>query len=237
MFGRKFVGTPGNETVTRRSRRLQGLQPELSTVFAFPARKNMEREREDNRPFFHQWKDPTVFSCERGEDSQRCLSDFQRVARYKNVVLVENIEEILNAWEKFKMKKKRLENPRTFFELEHRRVGKTPRATYKKSSFFVNRATPECRKAKRHLLEKDISTADQFVGFCRRFEALRRMRVAPSRFNRLPNVTTISTAGPENLESLIRRIVREEVQKFLATPSIFAAQDIDTSSPDLRGYP
>ncbi|UYV75032.1 hypothetical protein LAZ67_12002192 [Cordylochernes scorpioides] len=72
--------TPGNETVTRRSRRLQGLQPELSTVLAFPARKKMERE--ENRPFCHRWRDPTVFSGERGEDSQRWLSDFQRVARY-----------------------------------------------------------------------------------------------------------------------------------------------------------
>ncbi|UYV69937.1 hypothetical protein LAZ67_7001267 [Cordylochernes scorpioides] len=60
------VGTPGNETVTRRSRRLQGLQPELSTVLAFPARKKMERE--ENRPFCHRWRDPTVFSGEPGED-------------------------------------------------------------------------------------------------------------------------------------------------------------------------
>ncbi|UYV82343.1 hypothetical protein LAZ67_21001753, partial [Cordylochernes scorpioides] len=84
------------------------------------------------------------------------------------------------------------------------------------------------------LVGKDISTVDQFVAFCRRFEAFKRMRVAPPRFNRLPNVTTISTAEPENLEALIRRIVREEVQKFMAPPSTFAAQDIDTPPPDLR---
>ncbi|UYV63219.1 hypothetical protein LAZ67_2003467 [Cordylochernes scorpioides] len=52
---------------------------------------------------------------------------------------------------------------------------------------------------------------DQFVAFCRRFEALKRMRVAPSRFNRLPNF-----------------------RNFIAPPSTFAAQDIDTPSPDLR---
>ncbi|UYV70738.1 hypothetical protein LAZ67_8000410, partial [Cordylochernes scorpioides] len=84
------------------------------------------------------------------------------------------------------------------------------------------------------LVEKDISTVDQFVAFCRRFEAFKRMRVAPPRFNRLPNVTTISTAESENLEALIRRIVREEVQKFMAPPFSFAAQDIDTPPPDLR---
>ncbi|UYV77695.1 K02A2.6-like, partial [Cordylochernes scorpioides] len=84
------------------------------------------------------------------------------------------------------------------------------------------------------LVGKNISTVDQFVAFCRRFEAFKRMRVAPPRFNRLPNVTTISTAEPDNLEALVRRIVREEVQKFMAPPSTFAAQDIDTPPPDLR---
>ncbi|UYV77317.1 hypothetical protein LAZ67_15000487 [Cordylochernes scorpioides] len=57
------------------------------------------------------------------------------------------------------------------------------------------------------------------------------MRVAPPRFNRLPDVTAISTAEPKNLEVLIRRIVREEVRKFMAPPSTFAAQDIDTPPP------
>ncbi|UYV83853.1 hypothetical protein LAZ67_X000429 [Cordylochernes scorpioides] len=75
-----YVSTPGNETVTRRSRRLQGLQSELSTALDFPARKKMERE--ENRPICHRWRDPAVFSGERGEDSQRWMSDFQRVTRY-----------------------------------------------------------------------------------------------------------------------------------------------------------
>ncbi|UYV84342.1 K02A2.6-like, partial [Cordylochernes scorpioides] len=115
-----MVETPGNETVIRRSRRLQGLQPELSIELAFPARKKMERE--ENRPFCHRWRDPSVFSGERGKDSQRWLSDFQRVARYNkwddsmclaNVIFYltgtvkccfENFEEILDSREEFKTK-------------------------------------------------------------------------------------------------------------------------------------
>ncbi|UYV72033.1 hypothetical protein LAZ67_9001598 [Cordylochernes scorpioides] len=60
------------------------------------------------------------------------------------------------------------------------------------------------------------------------------MRVAPPRFNGLPNVTIISTAEPDNLEALNRRIVREEVRKFMAPSSTFAAQETDTPSPDLK---
>ncbi|UYV82117.1 hypothetical protein LAZ67_21000937 [Cordylochernes scorpioides] len=107
--------TPGNERVIRRSRRLQGLQPELSTVHPFPARK--KREREENRPFFHRWRDPTVFSGECGKHSQLWLCDFQRVTRYhkwdysmclSNVIFYltgtakcwfENFEDISNRWE------------------------------------------------------------------------------------------------------------------------------------------
>ncbi|UYV66772.1 K02A2.6-like, partial [Cordylochernes scorpioides] len=264
--------TPGNETVTRRSRRLQGLQPELSTVLAFPARKKMERE--ENRPFCHRWRDPTVFSGERGEDSQRWLSDFQRVARYNkwddsmclaNVIFYfngtakcwfENFEEILNSWEEFKIKfceifgnkedtARKAENIiRTRAQTSGENIESyiqevlllckqsNPRMSEgEKGSHLIKGVAEEVYQA---LVGKDISTVDQFVAFCRRFEAFKRMRVAPPRFNRLPNVTTISTAEPENLEALIRRIVREEVQKFMAPPSTFAAQDIDTPPPDLR---
>ncbi|UYV79703.1 hypothetical protein LAZ67_18000349 [Cordylochernes scorpioides] len=182
----------------------------------------------------------TVFSGERGEDSQRWLSDFQRVARYNkwddsmclaNVIFYltgtakcwfENFEEILNSWEEFKIK---------FCEI----FGNKEDTARKAENILRTRAqTSVAEEVYQALVGKDISTVDQFVAFCRRFEAFKRMRVAPPRFNRLPNVTTISTAEPENLEALIRRIVREEVQKFMAPPSTFAAQDIDTPPPDLR---
>ncbi|UYV74170.1 hypothetical protein LAZ67_11002307 [Cordylochernes scorpioides] len=266
------VETPGNETVTRRSRRLQGLQPELSTVLTFPARKKMERE--ENRPFCHRWRDPTLFSGELGEDSQRWLSDFQRVARYNkwddpmclaNVIFYltgtakcwfENFEEILNSWEEFKIKfceifgnkedtARKAENIlRTRAQTSEENIESyiqevlllckqsNPRMSEgEKVSHLIKGVAEEVYQA---LVGKDISTVDQFVAFCRRFEVFKRMRVAPPRFNRLPNVTTISSAEPENLEALIIRMVREEVQKFMAPPSTFAAQDIDTPPPDLR---
>ncbi|UYV72258.1 hypothetical protein LAZ67_9002369 [Cordylochernes scorpioides] len=231
-------------------------------------------EREENRPFCHRWRDPTVFSGERGEDSQRWLSDFQRVARYNkwddsmclaNVIFYltgtakcwfENFEEILNSWEEFKIKfceifgnkedtARKAEN---ILRTRAQTSGENVESYIQEVLLLCKQSNPRMSEGEKvsHLIKgvaeevyqalvgKDISTVDQFVAFCRRVEAFKRMRVAPPRFNRLPNVTTISTAEPENLEALIRRIVREEVQKFMAPPSTFAAQDIDTPSPDLR---
>ncbi|UYV74252.1 hypothetical protein LAZ67_11002617 [Cordylochernes scorpioides] len=264
--------TLGNETVTRRSRRLQGLQPELSTVLAFPARKKMERE--ENRPFCHRWRDPTVFSGERGEDSQRWLRDFQRVSRYNkwddsmclaNVIFYltgtakcwfENFEEILNSWEEFKIKfceifgnkKDTARKAENILRTRGQTSGENVESYIQEVLLLCKQSNPRMSEGEKvsHLIKgvaeevyqalvgKDISTVDQFVAFCRRFEAFKRMRVVPPRFNRLPNVTTISTAEYEDLEALIRRIVREEAQKFMAPPSTFAAQDIDTPPPDLR---
>ncbi|UYV69423.1 hypothetical protein LAZ67_6003537 [Cordylochernes scorpioides] len=248
------------------------LQTELATVLAFPARKKMERE--ENRPFCHRWRDPTVFSGERGEDSQRWLSDFQRVARYNkwedsmclaNVIFYltgtakcwfENFEEILNSWEEFKIKfceifgnkedtARKAEN---IIRTRAQTNGENVESYIQEVLLLCKQSNPRMSEGEKvsHLIKgvaeevyqalvgKDISTVDQFVAFCWRFEAFKRMRVAPPRFNRLPNVTTISTAEPENLEALIRRRVGKEVQKFMAPPSTFAAQDIDTPPPDLR---
>ncbi|UYV74048.1 hypothetical protein LAZ67_11001970 [Cordylochernes scorpioides] len=263
--------TPGNETVTRRSRSLQGLQPELSTVLAFPARKKMERE--ENRPFCHRWRNPAVFSGERGEDSQSWLSDFQRVARYNkwddsiclaSVIFYltgtakcwfKNFEEILNSWEEFNIKVCEIFGNKEDTARKAEKILRTRAQTSGENvESYIQEVLLLCKQSNPRMSEgekvshpikgvaekvyqalfgKDISTVDQFVAFCRRFEAFKRMRVAPLKFSRLPNVTTISTAEPENLEAMIRRIVKKEVQKFMAPPSTFAAQDIDTPPLEL----
>ncbi|UYV84702.1 hypothetical protein LAZ67_X003138 [Cordylochernes scorpioides] len=166
---------------------------------------------------------------ERGEDSQRWLSDFQRVARYNrrddsmclaNVIFyntgtakcwVEKFEEILNS---------KAEN---ILRTSAQTSGENVESYIQEVLLLCKQSNPRMSEG-----EKDISSVDQFVAFCRRFEAFKRMRAAPSRFNRLPNVTTISTAEPENLEALIRRIdidtppldlrdvIRSEIQQTLA---------------------
>ncbi|UYV84065.1 hypothetical protein LAZ67_X001038, partial [Cordylochernes scorpioides] len=71
----------------------------------------------------------------------------------------------------------------------------------------------------RYLLPRDIATTDQFIAECRRVVALQGRRVTASKFERLPNVTSLGDLGDvTDLPSLIRQIVREEVQRALAPP-------------------
>ncbi|UYV67832.1 hypothetical protein LAZ67_5002180, partial [Cordylochernes scorpioides] len=69
------------------------------------------------------------------------------------------------------------------------------------------------------LLPRDAHTTQQFVTECRRIEALHCKRVTPTRYERLPNVASLSDHGDRaDLSSMIRQIVREEVQRALASP-------------------
>ncbi|UYV68861.1 hypothetical protein LAZ67_6001298, partial [Cordylochernes scorpioides] len=69
------------------------------------------------------------------------------------------------------------------------------------------------------LLPRDINNTDQFVSECRRIEALHRRRVTPAKYERLPNVASLDVCNDNtDLSSMIRQIVREEVQRALAAP-------------------
>ncbi|UYV75028.1 hypothetical protein LAZ67_12002147 [Cordylochernes scorpioides] len=69
------------------------------------------------------------------------------------------------------------------------------------------------------LLPRDAHTTQQFVTECRRIEALHCKRVTPTRYERLPNVASLSDHDDRaDLSSMIRQIVREEVQRALASP-------------------
>ncbi|GFY59832.1 uncharacterized protein TNIN_186471 [Trichonephila inaurata madagascariensis] len=62
------------------------------------------------------------------------------------------------------------------------------------------------------LINSEVST---FVTSCREVDAMRKKRVVPLRYERQPNVTPISTANEEDPSDLIRRIVKEEIEKVL----------------------
>ncbi|UYV79189.1 hypothetical protein LAZ67_17001439, partial [Cordylochernes scorpioides] len=69
------------------------------------------------------------------------------------------------------------------------------------------------------LLPRDVQSTEQFITECRRVEALRCRRVTPTRYERLPNVASLCDQDDgEDLSSLIRQIVREEVQRALGSP-------------------
>ncbi|UYV79891.1 hypothetical protein LAZ67_18000994, partial [Cordylochernes scorpioides] len=83
----------------------------------------------------------------------------------------------------------------------------------------------------RALLPRDIKNTDQFVSECRRIEALHRRRVTPAKYERLPNVASLDVCDDNtDLSSMIRQIVREEVQRALAArreePRIATIEDM-----------
>ncbi|UYV67845.1 hypothetical protein LAZ67_5002210, partial [Cordylochernes scorpioides] len=85
-----------------------------------------------------------------------------------------------------------------------------------KISHFMKGIVDELYKA---LLPRDIKNTDQFVSECRRIEALHRRRVTPAKYERLPNVASLDVCDVNtDLSSMIRQIVREEVQRALAAP-------------------
>ncbi|UYV66883.1 hypothetical protein LAZ67_4003227 [Cordylochernes scorpioides] len=69
------------------------------------------------------------------------------------------------------------------------------------------------------LLPRDAHTTEQFVTECRRIEALHCKRVTPTRYERLPNVASLSDHDDRaDLSSMIKQMVREEIQRALASP-------------------
>ncbi|UYV64864.1 hypothetical protein LAZ67_3002201, partial [Cordylochernes scorpioides] len=69
------------------------------------------------------------------------------------------------------------------------------------------------------LLPRDVQSTEQFITECRRVEALRCRRVTPTKYERLPNVASLCDQDDrEDLSSLIRKIVREEIQQALDSP-------------------
>ncbi|UYV84411.1 hypothetical protein LAZ67_X002045 [Cordylochernes scorpioides] len=68
------------------------------------------------------------------------------------------------------------------------------------------------------LLPRDMHNTERFVTECRRIEALHCKRVTSTRYERLPNVASLSDHDDRaDLSSMIRQIVREEVQGALGS--------------------
>ncbi|UYV83453.1 K02A2.6-like, partial [Cordylochernes scorpioides] len=67
------------------------------------------------------------------------------------------------------------------------------------------------------LIARDVDNVEQFLSQCRKIEFLNKRRITTNKFERLPNVTSMA-CEEDDLSSLIRRIVQEEVQRAFAQP-------------------
>ncbi|UYV63105.1 hypothetical protein LAZ67_2003157 [Cordylochernes scorpioides] len=97
-----------------------------------------------------------------------------------------------------------------------------------KISHLMKGITEELYQA---LLPRDVHNTEQFVTECRRIESLHCKRVTPTKYERLPNVASLSDHDDRaDLSSMIRQIVREEVQRALGSareePKISTIEDM-----------
>ncbi|UYV77021.1 hypothetical protein LAZ67_14002906 [Cordylochernes scorpioides] len=71
------------------------------------------------------------------------------------------------------------------------------------------------------LVAKDIQTVDEILKFCRHLTTVKQRRIGRTKFARLSNVMPISCVDDsDDLAGLIRRIVREEIQKVFSAPEV-----------------
>ncbi|GFY02689.1 CCHC-type domain-containing protein [Trichonephila clavipes] len=64
------------------------------------------------------------------------------------------------------------------------------------------------------LISSEVSTVDKFVTCCHEVDAMRKKRVVPLRYERLPNIVTCINDGPSDLESIIREEIRSNLTPF-----------------------
>lgn len=94
--------------------------------------------------------------------------------------------------------------------------------------------TRECRKKTKELnlwkvymrtfiscYSKAITTTNEFARWCQHVEELHQKRIAPNRFEHLPNVATVAMVDEQSdLSSLIHQIVKEEIKKAMMPSTI-----------------
>ncbi|UYV62467.1 EPM2AIP1 [Cordylochernes scorpioides] len=207
----------------------------------------------------HLPRNPSIFSGEDGEDLQKWLKGYARVAKYNHwdetlcltkvyfylsgtaLKWFENNNESIQTWKEFTSQLENVFGKKENSKLQAEKKLKT-RAQLKGESteFYIQDVLCLCKEANlqmseedkishlmkgiaeelyQALLPRDVQSTEQFITECRRVEALRCRRVTPTKYERLPNVASLCDQDyGEDLSSLIRKIVREEIKQVLDSP-------------------
>ncbi|UYV61807.1 K02A2.6-like, partial [Cordylochernes scorpioides] len=251
-----FDGILGRSTSDpcQNKRKIDSVEPEETSM-------NVKKEgtQVSNYVVQHLPRNPSIFSGEDGEDLQKWLKGYARVAKYNHwdetlcltkvyfylsgtaLKWFENNEESIQTWKEFTSQLENVFGKKENSKLQAEKKLKT-RAQLKgestecyiqdllclckevdpqmseedKISHLMKGIAEELYQA---LLPRDVQSTEQFIIECRRVEALRCRRVTPTRYERLPNVASLcdQDAG-EDLSTMIRQIVCEEVQRALGSP-------------------
>ncbi|UYV68065.1 hypothetical protein LAZ67_5002947, partial [Cordylochernes scorpioides] len=145
----------------------------------------------------------------------------------------DNNEDIINSWTQFKTdlcevfgQKEELTR-RAVMTLKTRaqKPGETTEFYIQEILSLCSRVNPEMEEEEKvgHLMKgiaedfyqalivKDPTTVDELMKFCRQLENMKQRRIKRIRYERVPNVTPISSDFEEDLTLKIRRIVQEEL--------------------------
>ncbi|UYV72414.1 hypothetical protein LAZ67_9003006 [Cordylochernes scorpioides] len=228
----------------RNKRKIDSVEPEETSM-------NVKKEgtQVSNYVVQHLPRNPSIFSGEDGEDLQKWLKGYARVARYNHwdetlcltkvyfylsgtaLKWFENNEESIQTWKEFTSQ---LENQvekklKTRAQLK----GESTECYIQDVLCLCKEVDPQMSEEDKishlmkgiaeelyqALLPRDVQSTEQFITECRRVEALRCRRVTPTKYERLPNVASLCDQDDgEDLSSLIRKIVREEIKQALDSP-------------------
>ncbi|UYV70043.1 K02A2.6-like, partial [Cordylochernes scorpioides] len=238
----------------RKKIKIDSVEPEETSM-------NVKKEstQVSNYVVQHLPRNPSIYSGEDGEDLQKWLKGYARVARYNHwdetlcltkvyfylsgtaLKWFENNEESIQTWKEFTSQLENVFGKKENSKLQAEKKLKT-RAKLKGESteFYIQDLLCLCKEVDpqmseedkishlmkgiaeelyQALLPRDVQSTEQFITECRRVEALRCRRVTPTKYERLPNVASLCDQDDrEDLSSLIRKIVREEIQQALDSP-------------------
>ncbi|UYV81458.1 hypothetical protein LAZ67_20001247 [Cordylochernes scorpioides] len=239
----------------RNKRKFDSVEPEETSMNV----KTEAGTQVSNYVVQHLPRNPSIFSGEDGEDLQKWLKGYARVAKYNHwdetlcltkvyfylsgtaLKWFENNEESIQTWKEFTSQLENVFGKKENSKLQAEKKLKT-RAQLKGESteFYIQDVLCLCKEADlqmseedkishlmkgiaeefyQALLPRDVQSTEQFITECRRVEALRCRRVTPTRYERLPNVASLCDQDDgEDLSSLIRKIVREEIKQALDSP-------------------
>ncbi|UYV72229.1 hypothetical protein LAZ67_9002258 [Cordylochernes scorpioides] len=194
-----------------------------------------------NQEFFPRGIGPR-FVCagtsQEGSDCCTWLKEYERVSKYNrwdettklaNVVFYlygtagrwfDNNEESLKSWRSFEdafcgVFGLQEDSARRAEEVLKLRAQKADES----SESYIQKILSLCQQVNPRM-EEDIQTVDEILKFCRHPAAVKQRRIDRTKFARLSNVMPISCVDDsDDLAGLIRRIVREEIQKvYPASP-------------------
>ncbi|UYV67129.1 hypothetical protein LAZ67_4004017, partial [Cordylochernes scorpioides] len=238
----------------RNKRKIDSVEPEETSM-------NVKKEgtQVSNYVVQHLPRNPSIFSGEDGENLQKWLKGYARVAKYNHwdetlcltkvyfylsgtaLKWFENNEESIQTWKEFTSQLENVFGKKENSKLQAEKKLKT-RAQLKGESTecYIQDVLCLCKEVDpqmseedkishlmkgiaeelyQALLPRDVQSTEQFITDCRRVEALRCRRVTPTKYELLPNVASLCDQDDEeDLSSLIRKIVREEIKQALDSP-------------------